>query len=277
MELTVKTNLEKDIIQSIDWNFEELEAQVTAGLEKYQDRVVTTESLKDDKKDMTQLRNLKTAIEDKRKDVKKACLKPYEDFEAKVKPITQKIDACISNIDQQAKDFEAAEKAEKRKEIEHFFKMNIRELMDILPLDLFWEEKWLNKGETLPSVTKALEAKITKARNDINILKAMKLECEDVMLNEYYKTLDMGAALAEKTKYEARKEALRQAEKAKNAPSIDIPVQQPVQPADVPFGDVPAPAEETKTIKVIFHDTTSAFRLDMKALTIKHGIKYGGA
>ena len=46
-------------------------------------------------------------------------------------------------------------------------------------------------------------------------------------------------------------------------------------PVVCPESGISAP-EEPKTIKVIFYDTTAAFRADMKALTIKHSIKYGG-
>ena len=98
--------------------------------------------------------------------------------------------------------------------------------------------------------------------------------------------LDLSAALAEKDtskrndqgrargiQAEKRRPSKRQPRLLQKPPLAE-PEQGPVYVAPPVYE--PVYIEPTKTIKVIFYDTTEAFRSDMRALTEKHGITYGG-
>ena len=110
-----------------------------------------------------------------------------------------------------------------------------------------------------------------KIRNDIGIIKAMKLDCETAMISEYLKSFDMSAALAEKTRYEELQKKLAEQQKAKETAQDVTPSRPAIECASelVPPVQVTLDTQDTKTIKVIFYDTTAAFRTDMKALTEK--------
>jgi hypothetical protein len=104
------------------------------------------------------------------------------------------------------------------------------------------------------------------------------------MIGEYIKTLDMSAALAEKSRYEELQKRIEERQKAKEA-AATVNFTEVAAPEVASFPAVTRSAcpetgtnapEEPKTIKVIFYDTTAAFRHEMKALTDKHGIRYGG-
>lgn len=112
----------------------------------------------------------------------------------------------------------------------------------------------------------------------------LKSEFEVQIKDVYLRSLDLSAALAEKTRQEtikAEQEAYKQ-KKAAEQEAAEIaakaavaePEQGPVYVAPPVYE--PVYIEPTKTIKVIFYDTTEAFRSDMRALTVKHGITYGG-
>lgn len=288
MELIMTTDLEKSLPQKIDFNYEAIKTELSEKLERYNSLVVTEDSVSAAKKDKAALNKLKTALEDRRKEVKKDCLRPYEEFERKIKELVGMIDAPVLAIDGQIKAFDEIKKAEKRADIQAFYSDNVGDLAPLLPLDKVFDPRWLNATYKIDDVQKEIADRIQKTRNDIGVIKAMNLNGEQQVLDVYLRTLDMSAALAEKTRLEAQQkrmeeyEAARQkaAQEAPQEPKMVVkavaPVQERTQAPCVTFDDTSEPPEESKTIKVIFYDTTEAFRHDMRALTEKYGVRYGG-
>jgi hypothetical protein len=279
MELIINTNLETALPAVIDWNHEQLKKELAERLEHYNGLVVTEDAIKEAKADRAKLNKLRTAFDEKRKDVKKACLAPYEDFEKKVKEVVALIDKPIAAIDTQVKGFEEAKRQEKYAAIQSFYDESIGDLQELLPLERIIPAKWANAGEKLESITQEISETISRVRNDIGIIKAMKLAFEQNVLDTYLRTLDMSAALAEKARMEEQAERLKRLEESKAAQVAAAPVREVVAeaPAEPPRAPQEAfcAAEQTKDIDVRFYATTAAFRADMKALTIKHNIRYG--
>ena len=283
MEFQITTDLSV-FPQAIDFNFDALKGELDTKLGYYRSLVVTEDSIKAAKGDRAALNNLKKAIDNRRLEVKKQCLAPYESFERKCKELTGMIDKASDSIDVQVKSFEEAEKAEKRDLIEQSYHGQIGDLSGLLPFELFFDRKWLNKTPALPAVIEELSAMIESAKKDVSTLRDMHLSNEAAALSVYSKTRDIGAEISEKMRLkklavEAEKalreketqEDLHQRQEAQlnhfTAPITETYFMQP---------EAPEVTEETKTIKVIFYDTTHDFRADMKALTEKHGIRYGG-
>jgi len=288
MELIMTTDLEKSLPKKIDFNYEAIKSELSEKLERYNSLVVTEDSVSAAKKDKAALNKLKTALEDRRKEVKKDCLRPYEDFEQKIKELVGMIDAPVLAIDGQIKAFDEIKKEEKRARIQSYYIGSIDDLYPLLPLDKIFDKRWLNATYKIEDAQKEIIDRISKTRNDIGIIKAMNLSGEQQVLDVYLRTLDMSAALAEKTRLEEQKkhmeeyEAARQkaAQEATQEPKTAVqtvaPTQERTQPPRIAFDDTPEPPEEPKTIKVVFYDTTEAFRHEMRALTEKYGVKYGG-
>lgn len=283
MEFKVMTDLGSAIPAAIDFNFEELKAELGDKLTYYNALVVTPDNIKGGKDDRAKLNKLKTAIEDKRKEVKRQCLAPYEAFEARCKELTGMIDDAAGSIDGQVKAFEEAEKEEKRAALEAEYLEYIGELEGLLPFEQIFNAKWLNKGTLLAAAKAELQAVIGKVRNDVKVIRAMRCECEDQMLTAYFARMDMSAALMEKSRYETRQEQLAKLAEASATPPkiVTVPGHGEVsadeaEKAAAAMDAAFAQGEETKTIEVVFYDTTAAFRADMRALTEKHHIRYGG-
>jgi len=289
MELILSQDLKKYIPQEIDFNYDELKIQLAESLDRYNNLVVTEDAIQPAKKDGAALNKLKTAIDDKRKDVKKACLAPYEAFEVKAKELTGMIQEPIDVIDHQVKGFEEQKKDEKYKAIAHFYTTNIGDLIDLVSLERILPDKWANTGTTLISVTQEISESIQKIRNDLGIIEKMSAEFSQQMTDVYLKTLDMSAALAEKNRLEeqqrileARKAEQERQREAERQSAIDIipeeetPLSDTVEPVQKPVNQLDQSVEDRKDIKVIFYSTTPEFRQEMKALTTKHNIRYGG-
>lgn len=295
MELIMATDLEKSLPQKIDFNYEAIKSELSEKLERYNNLVVTEGSISAAKKDKAALNKLKTALEDRRKDVKKECLRPYEEFEQKIKELVSMIDAPVLAIDGQIKAFDEIKKEEKRADIQGFYTENIGDLASLLPFDKIFDPRWLNATYKIEDAQKEITDRIFKTRNDIGIIKAMNLSGEQQVLDVYLRTLDMSAALSEKARLEEQQKRMEEYEAARQkaaqetqqepktvvvdgAPGHDL---RDCKPGDhVVFGGNPItadiPQEEPKTIKVVFYDTTEAFRHEMRALTEKYGVKYGG-
>lgn len=293
MEFILTQNLEAILPQTIDFNFEQLKSDLDERLVKYKSMVVSEDGIKDAKKDRANLNKLSQALDGKRKDIKAACLKPYEDVERKTKELTGMIGEAISNIDNQVKVFDEQKKEEKYKAITHFYTTNIGDLSDLVPLHKILPDKWANAGTTLISVTQEIAGSIAKIRNDLGIIEKMSLDFSQQITDVYLKTLDMSAALAEKTRLEeqqrileARKAEQERQREAERQAAIDIvPVEEvaDIEPHKAvvidgnsePTEFIGREVEQTKDIDVRFYATTDAFRREMKALTEKHVIKYG--
>ena len=83
----------------IELNFDEIEAALDAKLEEYKGAVFTEESKTIAKKEVAGLRKFKEKFEDARKSVKREWMKPYDEFESRMKRLTAKIDEPINLID----------------------------------------------------------------------------------------------------------------------------------------------------------------------------------
>ena len=285
MELILKTDLAKAIPQEIDFNHEELKSQLSERLERYNSLVVTEDAIQPAKKDRAALNKLKSAIDDKRKSVKGACLAPYTEFERKAKELIGMVQEPIDVIDRQVKGFEEQKKREKYQKIDNFYRANIGELIDLVSLEKIIPEKWANSGTVISSVMDEILATITKVRNNLQIIQTMGLTFEQQVTDVYLRTLSMSSALAEKARLEEQEKKISAAKKQREAESaVAVSPPAPPEPQEEPAEGcetvatepVQQATEETKTIDVRFYKTTEAFRREMKALTQKHGIKYGG-
>lgn len=274
MEFNLITNIKQSIPQAIVFNFDELKKELAEKITPYKSLAVTEDDLKGAKSDKANLNKLKKALNDKRIEVKKEYMQPLEVFEGQVKELVSIVDEGIVNIDSQVKAFENKQQEDKLKEIAAFYVEEFEDLVDILPLERIIPDKWRNKSCKMSDIQQEIRDKVFKFRNDVNIIKAMNLECEDMMLDAYVKTLDMSAALQEKHDFEARQEALKKSEK--QAPEM---LSEDMQNAASEVPDVQykkeVRGEVLRTIDVRFYDTSEEFRKAMKELTSRYNIKYG--
>lgn len=293
-ELVMKTDLTKAIPQAIEFNYDELKAQLPERLTYYNSLVVTEDSIKSAKADKSTLNKLRTAFEEARKEVKRDCLKPYEDFNSKESELVGMIDEAINSIDSQVKNFDEQKKQEKYCNILSVYSANIGDLASLLPFDKINNPRWMNVSYKMADIEKEIKDTIFKVKNSLNIIKAFGVECEQQMIDKYLEALDMGAAMAEKTRWEEQQKRLKEYEESQRkaheaakpqtvetTPAAEENATQPnadPQEPHIPEPDECPPMQEaTKTIRVEFVDTTAAFRHEMHDLCVKHGIKYGWA
>lgn len=265
------------LLPSIETNFDILSIELDEQLAGYKSIVLTEDTVSVGKTHRAALNSLSKMLDDERKRIKKAWNAPFDAFEKQAKELISKVTTVSGYLDAQIKSFETAEREEKRKVIDQFYRTNAKELIDLVPISKIWDDRWLNKTCTATQYSKDIMETLNRARNDISILRAMKLENESFVIDAYLRNLNMSEALAEKTRFEEQQEKIRLAAPPMIPASTCAPppVEQDPCPEEV-AAPIRAPGSEIKTIRVQFFNTTAAFRAEMKALCEQHNIIYGG-
>lgn len=173
MEFKIITDLSA-LPQIIETNAEELKTWLTEKMEHYNALVVTPDTIRAARDDKAALNKLRSALEERRKEVKRQCMAPYEAFEQKYKELLALIDAPIASIDSQVKSFEEQELQEKYKKIRLYFDEITKDIDFRIDLDRVVDPKWRNK-------TNSIEKICRKLFDDVERIKADRRE-----LVEYY-------------------------------------------------------------------------------------------
>lgn len=184
MELVLKS-AEINLPQSIA-NLEALKAELIPKLEKYNNLVVTADSIKEAKADRAALNKLKTAIDEQRKEIKRQYLEPYNVLEAQCKEVLALIDAPINAIDKQIKAFDNIEEQEKFNNIQAAF--TAIDAPDWVTLDDVLNPKWKNKTLKTESIISELTAKVKELVDGLEKIAEMyKSEPYLLSITEFFK------------------------------------------------------------------------------------------
>ena len=154
-------------LEKIGWNKEQITSAVENIISQYEGITYTEEQIRDAKKDRAILNAMKTDISNRRIQVKKALMAPYNVFEAEVKEVVAMIEKPIEMIDKQLIEYEEKQKEEKKNELESFFNENVSGLEGSLTFDMIFNLKWLNKTSSLKSCKDEIIKEIETANNDL--------------------------------------------------------------------------------------------------------------
>ena len=202
MELKIYNPREDGFIKAIEWNYEELRAELSQKLEEYKGLVYTEEQIKEAKADRAKLNALATAIDSERKKIKKQCLQPYEQFEAQIKDLLAVIKEPVALIDSQIKGYEEEKKAKKLEEVKALFeklKDAAGEELGFVGFEQIFEDKFLNASLSLKMVETVINNKFNAIKHDIKTIAELK-EYSFEATEVYKETLSLNEAL-EKAKY----------------------------------------------------------------------------
>ena len=209
LEVKILTPQDK-FLSAIEFNYDELKQGLQQNLEKYENLVFTEETMKEGKETRAKLNKLKKALDDKRKDIKKQCLEPYENFEKKINELIGLVDKPALAIDGQIKAYEEALKEAKRAEIITYFNSQ-SPFGDLIKIDhpCFWDEKWLNATKKIKDVEFEIDDRIKNIKEGLETIDLTFKDCEfrTQMRDVFLRTLDIRNALNEKTRLENQKKA----------------------------------------------------------------------
>lgn len=241
LKLEIISPNEGQFLKKIGWNKDEIKKAVTGITEQYKGLAYTEEQLQEAKKDRAMLNAMKKDISDRRIQVKKALLEPYDVFESEVKEVVALIDEPIEMIGKQIDAYEDKVREEKDNTLAQFFSENIGELSAVVSYKQIFNPKWLNKTASLSSCKAEIQKIIDGINTDLAAIISSVDEKYQVFAKDYYlqhgfnlskalgeanriQEMDKKAEAdrkareeAEREREEARKEAERAKEEARKA------------------------------------------------------------
>ena len=182
------------IPEKIEFNYEEIIQEMKPTVNEKASIYYSDEDIPVAKKDRAKFNAFKKAINDERIRMKKEYMKPFEEFEAKVKDINTLADKAVIAIDKQIKEYEDNQKREKLKKIKALWTQMA--VPEGLTMDKVYEERMLNTSFSMKKVETCFELAIGKFNRDMATLAALPefgFEAQQV----YISTFDINKALAE--------------------------------------------------------------------------------
>lgn len=209
MELKIYNPQEGGFLQSIEWNFEELKAEIEEIVREYETAVYTDDAIKQMKTDRAKLNRFVNAISGERARIRKLLLKPDERFGQEVKELTGIVQRAIDNIDGQVKDYERRQREEKTAKVRDFYDANIHDIEAYLPFERVMKPEYANASTTMKSIKEEILALIQRVDEGLAILNEVDSPYAGDMKKVFLETYDIGAAMAKRNQLESEAENRR--------------------------------------------------------------------
>lgn len=220
MELRIIKPTEDDFIKKIEWNFEELKQEIITKTADYKTVVYSKNQIKDAKADRAKLNKLRTALEDKRKDIKKQCLIPYQEFESSEKELVSIIDESINSIDAQIKEYDEIRKEEKKEQILKIYEESIGDLDRSIPFEKIFKDKWLNASTSLNSIREEISAFRDRVNSELKIINNDMSKYVFEMKKRYLENFSLSEAMEYKNELEENERQKQEYERQEQTPVV---------------------------------------------------------
>lgn len=198
---------------NIECNFDELKETLADHLKIYEEMPVSLENKAERKKDLAMLRKVKKAVSDRRSEVKRQWLEPYNVFDTQVRELLGLIDRPVAVIDDQTKELESRERMKKLEEIKSLFGDMAADYTDWLTLEMIFDEKWLNATTSMKKVKEELTAKMAEIKNALTMLDMNVSEVKEEAIERYKSDLNLQSAMLYINQYEAQRARILEAER----------------------------------------------------------------
>jgi hypothetical protein len=225
LELILKTPVEELVPKMIAFNNEELLAEVRRAISNYKGKVYDDTAIAEAKADRARLNNFVKQLNNRRLEIGKIYLAPYEKFKSQVDEVRREVDNAVGEIDVQIKQYEAKQKAQKRAKLIEYFKAKATEagLENFVTFEQIESPQWLNATVKLEKAQAEINAKITQIQNELATIEALKSEDESTLKALYFRTLCLATALVEHEKLREERERIMEAKKRAEPPEATTP------------------------------------------------------
>ena len=153
--------------------------------------IVSEDTIKTSKKTVADLKKTVNILEDKRKEIKKSILLPYNSFEAQVKEIVAVINGADTIVRNQIRELEEEERDEKEAEIEEMFydKLAYYSFAALVNYRQFLRNEHLNKTFSMKKVENEIVEWLEKRKTDFEYINSV--DNKEEVYNEYLKSFDV--------------------------------------------------------------------------------------
>lgn len=194
---------------SITWNFEELKQNVSDKLSVYRNMQYGDDNIADAKKDLASLRKLSKAVNDKKIDIKKECLEPYENIEKQAKELIALIDEPIGVISDQIQEYETRRKEAARKAIYEYMGKAFEEFDEVIKSkasEAVYDTRWENATAKKTEWKKVIDDTAQSIRSDLEVINGIEEEFTNYAVEEYKRNLKLSDAMTKVQEMRKQKE-----------------------------------------------------------------------
>lgn len=157
------------------------------------------------KSDRAVLNKAEKALNEKRLELEREYMAPFQDFKALITDTCKAIKAASGKLDEIVKAEETREKQEKENLIRAYWD---QKKITLFELEKIWNPKWLNKTTKQKDIEAEIDDRIQKALNDLAIIDRFPAEDVALIKAEYLNSLDLSAATAKADQLKANRDRL---------------------------------------------------------------------
>jgi len=279
LELKISTDLSL-IPQKIEFNADELKTQLSQKLGHYNNLVVTEDAVKEARSDRAMLNKFKNVMESRRKEIKAACIAPYDSFKRQYDEVLAMIQKPIDTIDKQIRAFDDKRKDEKLQAITDFWNEYVGDCKAYVTFKQVFNPKWLNATFPIGDIHSAIMAAFIRVENDVKTIRGLNSGFETEALEEYAATNNVSDAINKIHRLEERrKDELAKSEKAQKIIEDTKPaLLHPAASQNAENVDIIKPEASEQTFTLDFRVTATASQLmALKSFLKNNKITYGRA
>ena len=171
LELVVADGFEAQLPKEIPCNIEEIiKALDEEILPKYLSRVYTDDQLSEARADHATLKKWIDAVDTGRKQYEKIYMKPFTEFKGKIKLATDRVQTAMGKVAEQIAVIEGKAKSRNREFCLAYFESVIGDLKGLVEYYQIDDLKWHNLSVKDTERKKAIDEKLAKIRNDLNLI-----------------------------------------------------------------------------------------------------------
>lgn len=183
---------------TVTWNYEDLKAAITEALAVYKETEYDDSNIGQAKKDRAMLNKLSESVNDRKIEIKKKCLEPYEDIEKQAKELMEIIQEPIKVIDDRLTEYETARRAKAKAVILEYMKNvfeGIEQQIADKAKDSIYDTRWENATAKKSEWQAAINAKATAIRADLQVLDGIEERFRTYAMDAYRPNLRLADAM----------------------------------------------------------------------------------
>lgn len=242
----------------IENNFQEFLEGVRKMVEPYVGMMFNEEQTIEAKNTVAELNKYRKQIDGERLSVKKEWMKPYEEFEAKVKQALVIVDEAIEPIKAQVTEAEERRIEERKQEVEAIIEKVIKTRPSfefIMSCPWFYDTKWQNKSVKLSAVEAQVEERANQIDSDLSVISNDEYSVD--IMAEYRKHGSLTQSLIVKDSIIRKKKEAEEYQERIKAQKLASVQQEPVKEPEVKQEEPEATWHENELITVTFKATAT--------------------
>lgn len=270
--------------QPIIFNFDELNAWLTAELADMKGLIVQEDEISFAKDKRAKINKIAKAIDEQRLAVKKKFMTAYEPFEAQCKQLAAVCKDASAALDSQIKAFEEQKKAQKEQALKDAYaSLCPDEIKPFLPWNRVFNSRWLNATYKQEDAENEIKAAVEQKQKDIEAIRGLGSQFEAALLEAYAGGQDLAGVLALNVKLaarqaeeERRREELERQRQEAERRRLEAEAQKARQERESVLDEIPveavplSPAETVKAVEAAMkgeevkeQETVYSFRLEI--------------